>query len=97
MPMIRLCKRFGYFEPCVNDVHVFFRCGDATLAFLLKAVKDKHSLGKLHGVHGTVSAAHIVFHHRQHPGTAKALEHFSRVTLVTRLCQRQCKAEKSPS
>ena len=62
----------------------------------LKAVKDRHSLGKLHGVHGTVSAAHIVFHHRQHPGTAKALEHFGRVMHVTRLRQRQCIAKKSP-
>ncbi len=47
----------------MNDVHIFLGRGDAALALLLKAVKDKHRLSKLDGVHGAVSTAHIVFHH----------------------------------
>ena len=50
----------------MNDVHIFLRRGDAALAFLLEAVKDKHCLGKLNGVHGSVGAANIVLHHFQH-------------------------------
>ena len=81
----------------MNDVHVFLRRGDAALAFLLEAVKDKHCFGELDGIHGTVGAANIVFHHLKHPGTAKALEHFGCIVLVTRLCQRQSEAEKPPN
>ena len=77
----------------MNDVHVFLRRSDAALAFLLEAVKDKHCLGKLHGVHGTVGATNIVFHHLKHPGTTKALEHLGGVMFVTSLCQRQSRLE----
>ena len=39
-----LCVRLGNFQPGVDDVHVFFWCGHATLALLPEAVKDKHRL-----------------------------------------------------
>jgi hypothetical protein len=45
-----LYVRLGNFQPGVDDVHVFFWCGHATLDFLLEVVKDKHRLGKLDGV-----------------------------------------------
>ncbi len=76
--------RFGNFQPGVDDVHVFFRRGDAALALLLEAVKDEHGLSKLDGLHGAVGATNIDFHHLKHASTTTALEHFGRVVFVTR-------------
>lgn len=80
----------------MNDVHVLLWGGDAALALLLKAVQDKHRLGKPHGVDSAVGAAGIVFHRLQHPGAAKALEHLGHVMLVASLGQRQGIAEETP-
>ena len=90
-------KRFGDFQPGVDDVYGFFRRSDAALAFFLEAVKDKHCLSKLDGVHGPVSATNIVLHNFKHPCTTKALEHFGGIMLVACLCQRQSKAKQSPN
>ena len=67
----------------MNNVHLFLGRGDAALALLLKAVKDEHRFCKLHGLHGAVSATHIVFHHLKNPGTTEAFEHLDRVVPVT--------------
>ena len=55
----------------MDDVHIFFRRGDAALALLLEAVKDEHCFGKFHGVDGAVSASRIIFHHFKYASTAK--------------------------
>src|SRR3990167_1545265 len=82
-----LCKRLGRFEPGVNNVHIFLWRGNAALAFLLEAVEDEHCLCKLHGVHGTVGAANIVFHHLKNPGTTEAFEYLGCVVPITSLRQ----------
>ena len=71
----------------MDDVHVFLRRGDAALALFLEAVKDKHGLRKLDGVHGAVGATHIVFLHLKHPCATKAFERFGYIVLVARLRQ----------
>src|SRR5574337_524791 len=89
-----LCQRLGYFQPGANDVHVLFRRGDATLAFLLEAVEGEHRFPELHGVDGTVCAAGIVFDHFQDAGAAETLEYLRRAVLVTMLREIQCVPKK---
>ncbi len=64
---------------------MFFGCRNASLAFLLKAVKHKNGLSKLDGVDGSVSATHSVLHDFKYPSTLKALEHFRRIVLIAHL------------
>ena len=58
-------------------------------------MKDEYSLGKFHGVHGTVGAAHIILNDFKYAAT-KPLEDFGSVVAIARLRQRQSKAKTSP-
>lgn len=61
----------------MNDVHIFLRRGDPSLALLPEAVRDEYSFLKLYRVDTSVGAAGIAFDHIEHTGTAEALEYLS--------------------
>ena len=71
----------------MNDVHLFLWRGNAALAFLLEAVENEHRFWKLHGVHGTVGAANLAFHHLKNPGATEAFEYLGCVVPITSLRQ----------
>jgi hypothetical protein len=59
-------------------------------------VQDKYRFLDFHRIDRAICAAGVVFDHFQHAGTAKALEHFRGIVLVTSLRKGQRVTEQPP-
>ncbi len=88
--------RLGYFQSGANDGYILFRRCDPALALFLEAMQDKYSFFELHGIDGTIGAAHIVFNNLEHTRAAEALEHLRCIVSITGLGKGKRETEESP-
>ena len=60
----------------MDNVQIFFRCLNATPAFLLKHMKNEHCDIEFHGIDSAISAARVILNYLKHTGAAKTFQHF---------------------
>jgi hypothetical protein len=81
-------------QSLTDDVHVYFRCGNAAFALLLENVQHENRFAELDRIDGPVRAAFIVLDDLQDAGAAETLEHLGRTVLFAVLREVQCVAEE---
>ncbi len=60
-------------------------------------MQNTYSFFELHGIHGTIGTAPIVFNNLKHSGAPKALEHLRRIVLIAGLSKEKRVPEESPT
>jgi hypothetical protein len=92
----RDCHRLGYFEPGVNDLHIFFGRRYSALALLLEAMQHEHRFLQFDGIDGSVGPIRIVLDRLQHSRASESLHRLAGVVLLAVLGKVQGVAEELP-